>query len=54
MLHFRKPEEFKECASGENNLSEDARNLDVDVDGTLEKACRVFGVSKLFVNRKRR
>ena len=36
MLHFHKPEEFKECASG------DARDL--DVDGALEKASHVFGV----------
>ena len=43
MLHFHKPEEFKKCASGENNMSGDARDLDVGVDGALEKACCVFG-----------
>ena len=37
---------FKECASGENNMSEDARNLDVDVDEALKKACRVFPQQK--------
>ena len=48
MLHFHKPEEFKECVSGKNDMSEDARNRDVDVDGALEKPCLIFGVSKLF------
>ncbi|XP_068692920.1 uncharacterized protein [Montipora foliosa] len=36
MLHFYKPEEFKECVSGKNDMSEDARNLDVDVYGALD------------------
>ena len=38
-LHFPKSEEFKEHASDEKNMFEDGRNLDVDVDGALEKAC---------------
>ena len=35
--------------------SEDARNLDVhlDVDGALQNVCRVFGVSKLFLQQKK-
>ena len=53
MLYLHKPEEFKERASGENSMSEDARNLDVDVDGALERACSVFGVSKLFPQQKK-
>ena len=36
----------------ENNMSEAAGNLDVDVDCALEKVCRVFGVSKLFPHQK--
>ena len=36
----------------ENNMSEAAGNIDVDVDCALEKACRVFGVSKLFPQKK--
>ncbi|XP_068684867.1 probable ATP-dependent RNA helicase ddx55 [Montipora foliosa] len=52
MLQFQKPEEFKECTSFENTVSEDARRLDVDVHSALEKACRVFGVSKLFPQQK--
>ena len=52
MLHFHKPEEFKDCTSGENTMSEDLRSLDLDVDSALEKACRVFGVSKLFPHQK--
>ena len=40
------------CLS-ENNMSEAARNLDVDVDCALEKVCRVFGVSKHFPQQKK-
>ena len=35
-----------------NNMPEAAGNIDVDVDCALEKACRVFGVSKLFPQKK--
>ena len=54
MLHFHKPEEFKECASGENNMSGDTRDLDEDVDSTLEKACEYSGSLSFSLNRKRR
>ena len=37
----------------ENNMSEAARKLDVDVDCALEKACCVFGVCKLFPQQKK-
>ena len=40
------------CLS-ENNMSEAARNLNVDVDCALEKVCRVFGVSKHFPQQKK-
>ena len=36
-----------------NGARQDAGNLNVDVDGALEKACRVFGVCKLFPQQKR-
>ena len=39
-------------SSGKSML-EDARNLDVDVDGALGKACCIFGVSKLSPQQKK-
>ena len=35
-------------------MSGDASHRDVDVDGSLEKACGVFGLSKLSPQQKRR
>ena len=49
MLNFHNSEEFKECASGENNISEDARKHDVDVDDcfgdSLPRICRCLPVN---------
>ena len=44
MLHFLRSEEFKECDCVSKYKSKMAENVD---DG-IEKACLVFGVTKLF------
>ena len=44
MLHFLRSEEFKECDCVSKYKSKMAEN----VDDSIEKACLVFGVTKLF------